>query len=459
MDKPSTERVENIVAIKSGDEGLAQVDWTADEERAVKRKIDFIILPLLGLSFFALQMDRGNIANALTDTITHDLGITTNQINIGTQLLSCGIIIIEIPSNILLQKVGPQRWLLLGLCEAGFIPGALYTMSNWYKKSETSFRVSVFFVGNLLAAATISLIGAGILSMSGRYGIAGWKWLFMIEGIITVCIGVVFMLYFPASVTDGSPLVSRGRWSYFTDRELHICTSRVLLDDPAKAKGKIEISRHDIVDTMKKPYIWCHVLIAILVNSPTSALQTYGPSIVKSLGFTAVHANALYSVGFFISIILVLILGLAADYTERRGPFALIGALWGIISYVCLRQTPPTMNKWNRYAAVIAANGTNSVVHVINIGWLSLNCTSPQQRSLAMAMVIMAANCGGVIGGQFFRADDAPLYHRAFTIMLAFASTGLVLVAGQMLWYMFSNRRLASNRSSAAEPRAGVSIW
>lgn len=69
--------------------------------------------------------------------------------------------------------------LLLGLCEAGFIPGALYTMSLWYKKSESSLRISIFFLGNLLASATTSLIGAGILSMSGRYGIAGWRWLFI----------------------------------------------------------------------------------------------------------------------------------------------------------------------------------------------------------------------------------------------------------------------------------------
>lgn len=170
-------------------------------------RVDFILLPILGLAFFALQLDRGNISNALTSTITEDLGVTTNQINTGNALLSMGIVLLEIPSNILLQKVGPQRWLstqivawglvatfqsfmtnygsylvtriLLGLCEAGFIPGALYTMSTWYKKSETNLRVSLFFLGNLISTATTSLIGAGILSMGDRYGIAGWRWLFI----------------------------------------------------------------------------------------------------------------------------------------------------------------------------------------------------------------------------------------------------------------------------------------
>lgn len=68
-------------------------------------RIDFILLPILGLAFFALQLDRGNIANALTSTITKDLGVTTNQINAGSSILSAGIVVLEIPSNILLQKV------------------------------------------------------------------------------------------------------------------------------------------------------------------------------------------------------------------------------------------------------------------------------------------------------------------------------------------------------------------
>ena len=106
---------------------------------------------MLALAFFSLQMDRGNISAVLTSTITKDLNITTNQINVGTQLLSAGIVLSEIPSNIIMQRIGPRVWLsgqlfawgivatfqafvksypaflvtriLLGFCEGGFIPG------------------------------------------------------------------------------------------------------------------------------------------------------------------------------------------------------------------------------------------------------------------------------------------------------------------------------------------------
>ncbi|KAM0320223.1 hypothetical protein ACHAPQ_010018 [Fusarium lateritium] len=86
----------------------AQPTWTYDEEKAVVRKLDMTLMPLLVLGFYALQLDRSNISNALTDTLTTDLNITKDDVNLGDQLMTVGIIIAEIPSNIILQKVRPN---------------------------------------------------------------------------------------------------------------------------------------------------------------------------------------------------------------------------------------------------------------------------------------------------------------------------------------------------------------
>lgn len=149
-----------------------------------------MVVALLTLAFFALQIDRGNIGNALTDNFLKDVGITQYQFNVGQQLLSLGIVLLEIPSNIILYKLGPTIWigaqiiawglvatfqafqhglgpylatrLLLGLCEAGFIPAGLYTITRWYKRDETSKRFSWFFIGNILAGACTGLIAYGM---------------------------------------------------------------------------------------------------------------------------------------------------------------------------------------------------------------------------------------------------------------------------------------------------------
>ncbi|KAL7621612.1 hypothetical protein AAE478_008938 [Parahypoxylon ruwenzoriense] len=458
---------EEAVAVNVDESTVA--DWTKAEERAVKRKLDLILLPILGLAFFALQMDRGNISNALTSTITQDLGVDTNQINVGNALLSAGIVLLEIPSNILLQRVGPRRWLsaqivawglvatfqnfirnygsylatrlLLGLCEAGFIPGSLYTMSTWYKKEESSLRISIFFLGNLIASATTSLIGAGILSMGDRYGVPGWRWLFIIEGAITIGIGIIFVLFLPPAVGNGSPLISFERWSYFNQRESYILVRRVLLDDPAKSANRVRITGSDVWMTVRNPRILVHVVITITSTIPVNAINTYGPSVIKSLGYDTVRANAMASVGAFIAAVVTVFLGWVCDTTKRRAPAVLLAALWSLIAFICLREA------WHwsagrKYAAVVFSMAMNSTVHILNIGWLSVNCRRPQERSVAMAMIIMGANSAGIAGSQVFRTQDAPLYLNAFTACLALSAAVVVEVILHSGWYYVSNRRL-----------------
>ncbi|PQE21617.1 MFS transporter protein [Rutstroemia sp. NJR-2017a WRK4] len=496
-DDPAALKGDEEVAAISLEEST-QPDWTPEEERRVKRKIDFILLPILGLAFFALQMDRGNISNALTSTITEDLHVTTNQINAGTSILSAGIVLLEIPSNVLLQRIGPQTWLsfqilawglvatfqnfitnysgyivtrlLLGLCKAGFIPGALYTMSLWYKKSESSSRISIFFLGNLLASATVALIGAGILGLSGRAGVAGWRWLFIVEGIITITIGLLFILLLPPSVHNSSPLISLGKWSYFTPREHHILSRRVLLDDPAKTTGQLRISGQDIWNAVKKPRILVHVLISMSATIPVNAVQTYGPSIIKSLGFKTVRANAMASVGNFIAAVVAVTLGFVCDKTGRRGPCVLFAATWCLIAYACLRVSIGE-SKWRRYAAVVFSMATNSnvqlVIHKLQAApGAKYSYGANIADNLLSSMIIMAANAAGIAGGQVFRTADAPLYVHAFTAMYVLAAATFVVVAGLMAWYFTANRRLQRKpeivqaRTEGGEiKKAWVWIW
>lgn len=168
-------------------------------------------MPLLLLAFFFLCLDRSNISSALTDTLLEDLHITVAQATLGNQLQLAGIIIFEIPSTMILQIVGAQRWLvcqmlawglvaafqsfitnkssyyatrfLLGVFEGGFIPGAMVFMASFYTRTETSPRFAIYYFGNYISSGTSSLIAAGILQMEGVRGWAGWRWLFMSEHI------------------------------------------------------------------------------------------------------------------------------------------------------------------------------------------------------------------------------------------------------------------------------------
>lgn len=208
------------------------------------------------------------IGQAITDTFFADVGINQFQFNVGQQLLSLGIVIGEIPAQMLLYRFGPGKWLtfqlfafglvstfqawqrdyssylatrfLLGLTEAGYIPGGLWTLSTWYTRSETAKRVMIFFFGNQLGQASAKLIAYGVLHMKGVAGLPGWMWLFIIMGGFTILSGIVLGFLLPDSF-DHPRSWFLPRLQIFSERELFILRNRVLNDDPNKGEKKSHI--------------------------------------------------------------------------------------------------------------------------------------------------------------------------------------------------------------------------
>lgn len=125
------------------------------------------------------------------------------------------------------------------LCEAGFIPASLYCLSLWYKRGETSKRFTIFYFGNLVAQGATGLLAYGIFRLEGDRGLHGWQWMFIIEGVFTVFVGIILILFLPASPYNPTGLL---RISYFTAREREILVKRVLLDDPSKEKKAKHVS-------------------------------------------------------------------------------------------------------------------------------------------------------------------------------------------------------------------------
>lgn len=181
-----------------------------------KFRVDATILPLLFLGLLVFQLDRMNLASALTDGFAKDIGVNQNTINLGNQLMFLGIVVLEIPSNIVLQRLGPRKCIsaqvfifgavatlqvfvkdktgflltrsFLGLCEAGYIPGAIYTLSTWYTKRELAKRVAVFFFGMFGGNAISPVLASGILRLGGRGDMKGWQWLFLRTLCASYCV-------------------------------------------------------------------------------------------------------------------------------------------------------------------------------------------------------------------------------------------------------------------------------
>ena len=208
---------------------------------------------------------------------------------------------------------------LLGVTESGFIPGGLWTLSTWYTKKETAKRVMIFYFGNQFGQASAKLLAFGILHMRGVAGRAGWFWLFVLMGGFTCFSGFILGFFLPDSFKrPHSTFLPKVK--IFTDRELHILNSRILLDDPMKGRKKKRIGLaafKKLVSSLRRRCLWnvslmmaqftgwrmwIHFLITLCNNGPQRAFDTYAPSIVRGFGFQALQSNALASVGLFLQI-------------------------------------------------------------------------------------------------------------------------------------------------------------
>ena len=214
--------------------------------------------------FFALQLDRGNIGQALSDGMLDDLGLTTNHYNYGMMIFYICFLSAEVPSQMISKKLGPDRWIpiqmvtwsvigicqglvtgkksfyttraLLGLVEGGFIPDALLYLSYFYTNKELPMRVSLFYFASNFTHIIAAFLAYGILRMRNVGGWEGWRWLFALEGALTAIIGVVSWFYLPPSPTETASWF-RGKDGWFTEREEVIMVNRVLRDDPAKVSS------------------------------------------------------------------------------------------------------------------------------------------------------------------------------------------------------------------------------
>ncbi|KAK9360832.1 major facilitator superfamily domain-containing protein [Lipomyces starkeyi] len=444
------------------------VRWTWREEIALLRKLDLRIMLFVGFMFGALQLDRGNISQANADNFLKDLHLTTNDFNNGNTIFTICFLLSELPSQLVSKKLGPDRWVptqmvlwsivafsqfwlngrssfyatraLLGILQGGFIADCTLYLSYFYTASELPVRLAYFWAADTLANIIASFLGFGILHMRGVLGYSGWRWLFLIEGLITFIAGILaYGMMLPAPTKSKSWL--RGKNGWFSDREELILVNRILRDDPSKGDmhNRQPINWTNLWYSLSDYDLWPIYIIGFTFFMSTNPVGTYLSLTLRSIGFGTFQTTLMGLPNQVGGLLTMLLVTYSSQRFNERCFHGILSQLWVLPNLIALRSFGSHSNRWSKYA-VTSILLSHPSTHAVQVAWTSRNSNSVRSRTVSSAVYNMACQLGGIVANYIYRSDDAPLYKRGNKDLIAICGINIVVYLGVKVYYVLRNR-------------------
>lgn len=445
---------------------LVQIDPKV--EARLRLKLDLFLVPTVSLIYLFCFIDRANIGNARLAGLEQDLGMLGNDYNIVLSVFYISYILFEIPSNVLCKWMSPGWFLplialgfgissvgtafvttkaqlcgvrfLLGIFEAGMMPGIAYYLSRWYRRSELAFRLSLYIVMAPLAGAFGGLLASGILTLDHFGGLHSWRMIFGIEGIITIILSLISFV----TLTDRP---ATARW--LTEEERDMAIARVKSERVAQTELLDGIDKTKLYRGMANPVTLSTAFIFLLNNITVQGLAFFAPTIVRTIYPTKTTVMQQlftvppYVVGAFFTVLFPLI----SWFTDKRQIFMILSAPMVMTGYVMfLASTDPQV----RYGATFLIASSAFSLGPITNAQVSANVISDTARSSAIGTNVMFGNVGGLISTWSFLQWDAPNYHIGNGLNLA--TSGTILIASTLvLFWMFHDNQKRESRSIEEE--------
>lgn len=443
--------------------------WTYREEAALVRKIDWKVMAWAAVSFSALNLDRNNLSQANTDNFLPDLGLTTNDFNVGNVIFRASFLFAELPSQLVSKRLGPDRWIpiqmilwsivtlgqfwlsgrssfflcraLLGFIQGGFIPDLILYLSYFYTKSELPFRLALFWMSSNLCNILGSFLAFGVLHLRGHLGKAGWRWLFLVEGLITLTVGIATFFKMPPSPTQTKTWYRPNGW--FSEREEIICVNRILRDDPSKGdmhnREGLTIKR---LWTAVCDYdLWPIYIIGLLFGNPVGPPATYLTLSLRQLGFSTFQTNLLTIPSTVFGMITMFGITLISEVVDDRALVAMAEDFWALPFLVAIYCLPANPNPWIYYG-LASALVSYPYTHPIQVGWASRNSGAVASRTVNASLYNMMVQASAIISANIYQKHDAPRYREGNKILIILCVVNLAVVyPGAKLYYIWRNKQ------------------
>jgi ACS family tartrate transporter-like MFS transporter len=365
-----------------------------DIEKRTLRKITWRIVPFIMILYLIAYIDRVNIGFAAI-TMKEDLGFTASILGFGAGIFFLGYFLFEVPSNIILHKVGARIWIarvmvtwgiiaggmafiesstsfyvmrfLLGVAEAGFFPGIILYLSYWFPARNRAGVIALFMAAAPIATAIGSPISAALLEMHGIMGLAGWQWMFLIEAVPAVILGVVVFFY----MTDRP---EKAAWLKADEREWLVKTMQ------AEDANKGDQQHHSILRGLANPRVLALALIYFGTSAGLYTLGIWAPQIIKELGVSSMTVGLLNAIPPIISVVAMILWSRHSDKTNER--------TWHV-ALACLTAAAGL--------AIAASTGSMfgliAALTIVNVG---ISCSKPPLWSMPTMFLSGAAAATGI---------------------------------------------------------------
>ena len=380
-------------------------------ERAVIKKIMTRLIPFLALLYVFCLLDRGNVSIAAL-TMQKDLSFSDKVYGMGAGIFFIGYFLFEVPSNLIMERVGARLWIarimitwgvisaammfvktplqfysmrfLLGVAEAGFYPGVLLYLTYWIPASYRATVMSRFLALTAFINIFGGPLGGQLLKLHGWHGLAGWQWLFLIEGIPSVLLSVA-VLRFLSDSPQKAPWLTEPEKEWLANRLEH------------DAKTQQRVHHFDWRKALHEPRVRNLCLIFILTSTANNAIGFFTPQLIKARSEGLWSDTAVVTWGAIPGIVGAIAMMLAATHSDRTGKRRLhVTVGYGIASLgILLCALMPSA------ATLLVALSVKDLGERIAAGsyWaVTTNLLGARAAAGGLAFINSVGNLGGMIG-------------------------------------------------------------
>ncbi|KAJ3501170.1 hypothetical protein NM208_g16990 [Fusarium decemcellulare] len=429
----------------------------SDEEldtlnKKLVRKIDSIILPIIGILYILNYIDRQNLAAAKLHGITEDLNMTTEQFATSISILFVGYLPFQIPSNLIISRIPrPGMYIcvavviwgsisactaavktygqllavraILGVAEAVFFPGAIYYLSAWYTKTELGKRIASLYIAQQVGNAFGGLFAAAIFQLDGRHGITGWQWLFIIEGAATVGIGFICACFMPEF-----PYNSRMLSQIERDLAVWRVESGAGAGEGTEKEGVLKGFAKALSDPKLLLLIFCNLL-----SQAQGSIANYFPTLVASLEFNSTVSLLLTAPPYILAGAVYWVLMWYSDRNNTAYPI-IIGCIAIAIGMYIIPMA--TLNIPARYFSMMILPFASVGPQLVLYKTINLHLARPvSKRAAASALVNAIGGTSNIWASYLYYAP--PHFYAAFGTLMGCA----FLFAATITFYRWLVRR------------------